>query len=174
MESTSVVFDLDKTKVTFKRYFEFERKREIKKIPLKLLLVLILVLLSLGLYFGNEILFLFSISIVSILGLFLLYFILHFEIVCRKFIKNLEKQAESLEMNFEFSFDSESMRYKSKDANSEIKWSIIKDYQRNGEDLYLFLENRELFEIISEEILGSDKFVMFEKILISEIKKKHI
>ncbi|MGV3612779.1 MAG: YcxB family protein [Fluviicola sp.] len=83
-------------------------------------------------------------------------------------MKELEKKAESDEKDFQFGFNSESIVYKSENVHSEIKWSMIKGYAINGEDIYLYIENRKLLDIISKQILGEKMFDHFKSILLEK------
>lgn len=171
METTQVKFELNKSKDIFRKYFKSERKREIQKIPFKVLSGLAISLVLTGLFTSISPFWIFGLGLILALGLFLLYFIFRFEMASRNFLKTLEIKAESSEKDFQFSFNSDLIQYKSQNTNSEFKWSALKDYELNGGDIYLFLENRELFDIISESIIGKEKFKMFEKLLILNIPK---
>jgi len=118
-----------------------------------------------GAFTEIDILWILGLISAFLIGIFLLYFFVRFEIAFSKFSKELEKKAKSSDKNFQFSFDSETIVYKSENVNSEIKWTMVKDYQVNGKDLYLFLENRELFDIFSETIMGAEKFEKFKELV---------
>ncbi|PHR49150.1 MAG: hypothetical protein COA32_03620 [Fluviicola sp.] len=165
METAEVIFDLKRTKAIYARYFNFERSRELKKVHPRILFVVSGLLIFLGLFLEVDILWIIG-SIAAILtGIFLLFFVLRFEIAYNKYIKELERHKESPNRNFQFSFDMEFLRYVSKNSNTEIKWGMIKNYMENGTDLYLFGENRVLLDIISAGIIGKERFEKFRELL---------
>jgi hypothetical protein len=102
---------------------------------------------------------------------FLFYFFIKFQIAFNNFSSELEKKVLSNEMNFQFSFNTESITYKSENMNSEIKWTMIKGYVINDQDIYLYMENRELLDIISARILGKEMFEKFKLLLSEKIKQ---
>lgn len=165
METAEVIFDLKRTKAIYARYFNFERSRELKKVHPRILFVVSGLLIFLGLFLEVDILWIIG-SIAAVLtGVFLLFFVLRFEIAYKKYIKELERLNESSEKDFQFSFDMESLRYVSENSNTEIKWGMTKNYMENGTDLYLFGENRVLLDIISVGIIGKERFEKFKEIL---------
>lgn len=64
-----------------------------------------------------------------------------------------------------FSFDNQGIYYKSENMKSEIKWPMIKRYALDGQNIYLYLSNNELFDVISEDIIGESAFGNFKTLL---------
>ena len=171
METVDVIFEENRTKELYNRYFKFERRREFKKVPSGILYGICTLLILIGVLVSMDILWILGVISASLLSIFLLYFFIRFQIAFNKFSSELEKKAKTLDKDFQFAFDSESISYKSENMNSELKWTMIKNYDLNGEDLYLYLENRELLDIISEKIIGSDRFRRFKEILVEKVKQ---
>lgn len=171
MNTTSITFNIDQSKKLYKKYFQFERNREFKKVSVKLLFGCYFVLIVVGVVATVDVLWIMGFISCVLTTIFLLYYFLRFQIECNKFSKELEKKALSKDKNFQFSFNSESIFYSSETINSEIKWTGIKDFAINDTDIYLYLENRELLDIISEDILGREMFEKFKSLVSKKLKK---
>ena len=74
-------------------------------------------------------------------------------------------------MNFVFKFNEEIIAYESENAKREIKWNLIQKYHENDKEIYLFLEGNQLFDIMSELIMGVGKYAIFKKILKNKIDR---
>lgn len=170
METTDITFEPEKTKERYKRYFQFERRSAFKKTPSLFIVGLSVSLIIIGVFTATDFLWILGTLSISLLGILLLYFLIRFKIAFRQYEKTFEKRASSYDQNFQFSFDYEMIIYQSENTNSEIKWALIKSYRINGKDLYLYLEHQELLDIISEEILGHEKFEKFKAILDEKIR----
>ncbi|WP_448928266.1 YcxB family protein [Fluviicola sp.] len=168
MNTIDILFEINRSKELYKKYFQFERKREFRKAPVKLLYGLWAILIISGLSTQIDALWIIGLISAALTTVFLLYFLIKFQIAFNKFMKELEKKAESDEKDFQFGFNSESIVYKSENVHSEIKWSMIKGYAINGEDIYLYIENRKLLDIISKQILGEKMFDHFKSILLEK------
>lgn len=81
-------------------------------------------------------------------------YFLRYNIQCRKYLSALEQHMKNAEPGFIFGFNASGMTWHSELWNSEVKWELIRSYEENGTELYLFMSNRKLCEIISSEILG--------------------
>ena len=154
METREIKYDLELTKKLYNRYFKYERKLLFQKIPIKTLFGLSILLIVIGIGLGIYMYWILGLILTTITAIFLLYYYFRFNMVINKFSKDLEKKAKSGDSDFQFSFDSEFIYYTGKNMNTEIKWDMIKSYNVNENDIYLFFGNRELMDITSEEILG--------------------
>lgn len=173
METINITFEIDRSKDLYQKYFKFERNKEFKKVPIKLLFGLYFTMIVIGVFTKVDILWIIGlISSILTIG-FLFYFFIKFQIAFNNFSSELEKKVltNANDMNFQFSFNSESIAYKSENINSEIKWTMIKGYVINDQDIYLYMENRELLDIISESILGKEMFEKFKLLLSEKIKQ---
>lgn len=171
METINITFEIDRTKDLYQKYVKFERKKEFKKVPLKLLIGLFFTLIVIGVFTEVDILWILGlISSILTIG-FIFYFFIKFQIAFNKFSSQLEKKVltNANDLNFQFSFNSEMIAYKSENINSEIKWTMIKGYAINNQDIYLYLANRELLDIISESVLGKERFEKFKLLLSKKI-----
>jgi hypothetical protein len=171
LNTIDVIFEIDRSKELYKKYFKFERKKEFRKTPIKLLYGLWVVLIIIGLSIQIEALWIIGLICAALTTLFLLYFFIKFQVAFSKFMKELEKKAESDDNHFQFGFNSESIVYKSENINSEIKWTAIKGYVINDEDIYLYIENRQLLDIISKRIIKEKMFDDFKDILLEKCKQ---
>lgn len=165
MEVIDVIFEEDRSKEAFAKYFKYERQRGLKQVPILLIAIVCSSMIILGLLFKIDILWILGLVSAAVAAVYLLIYFLRFQIVINKYFNEFDKKAKTADKEFQFSFDSECIKYNSKNLNSEIKWPMIKSYFINGEDIYLYLANRELLDIISEEILGSEKFAKFKALL---------
>lgn len=169
METINITFEIDRTKDLYQKYVKFERKKEFKKVPLKLLIGLFFTMVVIGVFTEVDILWILGlISSILTIG-FIFYFFIKFQIAFNKFSSQLEKKVLTNDTNFQFSFNSEMIAYKSENINSEIKWTMIKGYVINDQDIYLYLANRELLDIISESLLGKEMFEKFKLLLTEKI-----
>ncbi|WP_294671280.1 YcxB family protein [uncultured Fluviicola sp.] len=171
MTTIDIQFDPHRSKELYTKYFRFERKKAFEKVPIKLLYGIWGVLVITGISLRIDALWIIGLISAALTTAFLLYYVIRFQIAFTAFLKELEKKAKSDEVNFQFGFDSESVVYKSENVYSEIKWNRIKEYAINGEDIYLYLENRELLDIISKRILGETMFDRFKTILLEKCKQ---
>jgi hypothetical protein len=169
VETINITFEIDRTKDLYQKYVKFERKKEFKKVPLKLLIGLFFTMVVIGVFTEVDILWILGlISSILTIG-FIFYFFIKFQIAFNKFSSQLEKKVLTNDTNFQFSFNSEMIAYKSENINSEIKWTMIKGYVINDQDIYLYLANRELLDIISESLLGKEMFEKFKLLLTEKI-----
>ncbi len=165
METIELTVDLALTRMLFERYFKFELRRELKKVPIYFLLGMSTVLILLGLFSQIELLWILGIIFALLVSLFLLFYLIRFKIASTKILKYVLKKASAGDKHFVFSFDSVSINYKSDNKQTDINWELIKKYFINEKDVYLYLENQELLDIISESIIGEEKFNKFIEIL---------
>lgn len=170
MEVIDIIFEEDRSKEVYNRYFKFERQRELKKVPIWLIIGICSTMVIVGILFKVDILWILGLISIAFTAVYLLLFLLRFQIVINKFWKEFEKKTKTTDKEFQFSFNSDVIKYNSENLNTEIKWPMIKSYIVNDKDIYLYIENRELFDIISEDILGQDKFAIFKTILEKKVK----
>jgi hypothetical protein len=171
LNTIDITFETDRSKELYQKYFKFERKREFGKVPIKLLYGLCLVLIITGVFIKVDALWIIGLISAALTTVFLLYFLIKFQIAFNKFMKGLERKAQSDDKDFQFGFNSESIVYKSESMHSEIKWTTIKGYVINGEDIYLYLENRELLDIISKSIIKEKMFDDFKYMLLEKCQE---
>lgn len=171
MTIIDIQFEPDLSKALYKKYFKFERKREFRKVPIKLLYGLWVVLILIGVSLQIDALWIIGSICAALTTVFLLYFFIKFQLVFNKFMKELKKKAASDDKDFQFGFNSGSIIYKSRNISSEIKWDMIKGYAINDNDIYLYIENRELLDIISKRILGEEMFENFRKMLLEQCRE---
>lgn len=169
LETIDLIFEVEKTRELYKRYFKFQRKKEFKKIPSVTLLSISALLALIGYFVKIDLLWIIGLISASLVSIFLFYYFIRFQIAYTNYSVKLKNSYKYLDKNFQFLFDSENIVYKSKNMTSEIKWNLITDYDVNGKDLYLFMENRELFDIISEQIIGKYQFDIFKEILTKNV-----
>lgn len=171
MNTIDITFEIDRSKELYKKYFKFERKKEFKKAPVKLLYGLWVVLIIIGVSIQIDALWIIGLISATLTTVFLLFFLIKYQIAFNKFMKELEKKAQSDDNHFQFGFNSETIVYKSENINSEIKWTAIKGYVINDEDIYLYLENRQLLDIISKRIIKEKMFDHFKDMLLEKCKQ---
>jgi hypothetical protein len=171
LNTVDIQFEFDRSKALYKKYFKFERKKAFGKVPIKLLYGIWAVLLIIGISARVDALWIIGLICIASTTLFLLYFFLKFQLAFNKFIKELEKKSKSEDLNFRFGFNSESIIYQSETLYSEIKWPAIKGYVLNDEDIYLYLENRKLLDIISKRILEERMFEDFKTMLLDTCRE---
>ncbi|WP_343635651.1 YcxB family protein [Fluviicola sp.] len=165
LNTIDITFEIDRSKELYKKYFKFERKREFKKAPVKFLYGLWAVLIIIAISLQIDALWIIGFICAVLTTVFFLYFFIKFQMAFNKFIKELEKKAGSDDKDFQFGFNSESIIYKSRNISSEIKWDMINGYIINDDDIYLYIENRELLDIISKRILEEQIFENFKSML---------
>lgn len=170
MEVIDITYEEDRTQDVYSRYFKFERARELKKLPLLLIAVVCSSMFVLGLVLNINLLWIIGLIGAAITALYLLIFLIRFQLAINKYMQELEKKAQTMDKEFQFSFDSNGIKYTSENFNSEIKWPMIKSYVFNDNDIYLFLANKALLDIISEEILGKEKFEKLKGVLKEQVR----
>jgi hypothetical protein len=165
MVSVELTYDPDRARMLYSKYFAFERRNEIRKVPLLSILIVGLVVISIGLITSIDIWFFLGLLMIGITALYLLYYLLKFQFASRKNKKAIEKSMLPTERKFRFSFDENGMEYETENTTQRVKWALIKYYRENQGDLYLYLENHSLFDIISESILGKLVFDQYMDML---------
>lgn len=171
METTEITFDLDLSWKLFQKYFSFERKRELSRIPSRWIFIVCLGLVFIGIYFSSGILIYFGLGMILLLATVIFIYRIRFHFFAVNYYKELVMKSTSPERNFKFSFDENEIIYESENAMQKLKWNVIKDYRENIGDIYLYIEQRQLFDIISESIIGHEKYEKFKAILAGKIKK---
>jgi hypothetical protein len=169
LESIEIIFDLTKVKAIYARYFNFERSRALKKVRPRLLFVVSGLLIFFGLFLEVDVLWIIGLIVAVLTGVFLTYIIIRFEMAYNAYLKEIVRHKDSSDRNFQFSFDSDTIKYVSKNMNAEMKWEMIKSFKDNGTDLYLFRDNKELLDIISETIIGEERFEKFGEMLSDKV-----
>ena len=170
MEEIIINYNFDLTISLYEKYFKFERKREFKKVPIFFLVGIVLTLLLIDVLFSVYIFWILGITTALIVGLFLLFYYLKFESFVKRFKKELLKEKNSEDMNFTFSFDEETINYKSKNENTKLNWNAVKEYIENDGDLYVYRENKILIDILSIKIIGPKNFKKIKEILTKKNK----
>lgn len=105
-----------------------------------------------------------------LLAVFLLYYLLRFYAATNKFIKNLEKHNITSENLFRFGFNEEAFVRETENTKIEIKWKMVRNYEVNNGDIYLYLHEGELYDIISTSIIGQENFEKFRNLLMEKTK----
>lgn len=167
METTEITFNIDHSRKLFQKYFKYERKQELNRIPSRWIFIICLVLTFIGIYFSNGILIYFSLGMVLLLAIVLIIYRIKFQLFANKYQKELERKAKSKENSYRFSFNENEIIYESENTLQKLKWNIIKGYHENQGDIYLYLDHRHrhLFDIISMSIIGREKYEKFKSIL---------
>ena len=165
MESIYITYNPDISREIYKEYFLYERAREYRKIPSKIILGLSFLMIALGLIFNLPFLWFLGAGVTAFTAMFLFIYFIRFQIVMNNFFKAMDERDKSSNLNFELSFDSEKIIYKAELGSTEMNWELIKSYEINGSEVYLFHANRNLIDIFSNRILGHEKFALFLEIL---------
>lgn len=168
MEAVEVQFNLELSQKLYKDYYIFERRRALKKTPFPILFSIGGGLIIIGLITGVSVFWVFGSIMTSLVLSSLFLFFLRYQIAFSKIDKELNKKKNLEDRNFTFSFNDEMIKYNSANTNSEIKWKVITNYEENGNVIYLFGDNNQLIDIISEEILTPVLFSKFKSILIDK------
>lgn len=173
METVTVDFDADRALKAYRKYFDYNRQEQVKRIPLVWLMGVGAVFLVIGLF--TQVSLWLSIGAVvlggaglSAAGIWMLY-----TLKFRSFSKHFRKDASISELSFEFGFDEDGMSTKAEQVYSRVKWEIIAYYIEDDGDIYLILRNGRLHDVISEAVLGKEKYEKFRGILkLREIPKQ--
>ena len=171
MESIDLVFDANRTRALYDKFVKYQRKRYFRKIPIGYLLIFFTGMILIGVMTRIDFIWILAVISISLISIFLLFFVIRFQIWITKFKKQTEENAQIVDKNFQFAFNTEKMVYTSENIVLEIKWNKIKNYDLNDGDLYLFLENQQLQDIISEKIIGREKFESFSEIVKEKIER---
>lgn len=170
MEFVEIVHNPETSKQVIQRFLSFERKRAFANSPLLLLSVVCLVGGIIGVAAELEFVAMLSMATLAILGgLFGLY-LLRFAIQASRLKRNYSSQDG---YSFKWSFDQAGMHYDSEDTKITIKWVRIASFNDNGSDIYLFTNNGDLLDIISQDIIGSPYFTKFKNELVSRVTLRH-
>lgn len=170
MESTEVVFDLERSKKIYKKYFTYEMKRGFKSFPYLMYYGTGLVLCVIGGYFNIDFWGFLGLGMICLISLFLLFHFLKNKILFSIFLNTLEKKMIESEREFLYSFDENGLKHESKNFNQTINWEMIGCFRENDGDIYLYFTNEELHNIISVSILGQEKYEKFKQILEGKVK----
>lgn len=165
MESINIIFDIERSSKVYKKYFAFEFKRTIKRFPIFWITAVSAGFIIFGIVSIIDMWI--TLGLIILLGfvVYILYCFIRFKISENNCLKQLEQLDISSERDFVFSFDENEIKYESKNTNSKITWELIKYYTENQNDLYLFLENHQLYDIISKSTMRKEKYEKFKKIL---------
>jgi len=169
MTTVDIPFDIERNLKLNQKYFDYKAKKEFQKVPAKLIIGIGLAIILLGIVLDNPVFFGLGIIMISVLGLFMLYYYLKFRSVFAKFKKELHKAKAH---DTQFSFDTNGIRYKTKNTDVTFQWDIISNYIENEGDLYLFQDNKKLFNIISSTTIGKENYSKFKEILYSKLELK--
>ncbi len=170
LEEVRIIYDKERTRQIFEKYFKYEQQRELKKLPVWLGALVCCALIASGLALKIRILWIIGCVSIGISVLYLLVFLIRFQLVRDRSLKELDQRNKSMDMAYTFYFDSNTIKYVSENHNSETKWTAIRSYSINGDDVYLYLANNELFDIISKQLLGPEKYDKFVQIIRSQLQ----
>ena len=169
MTSVDVKFDLERSKRIYKNYFDFERKRQFKKLPTRIIVALGLASVIAGFITKVAFFYWFGAIILFLIWIVFTYYRNQFNTAYTKYIAGLEKNANKSNQDFTFGFDDEGMSYRSEGANLDLKWHMISYFIVNQEEIYLFTQENRLYDIISLTILGKENFDSFMLLLKAKI-----
>lgn len=164
--SKKVTFELEQSKEIYQKYFTFEKQKALNKYPIPLILLLFGMMSTLGVIIHSDLLSLIGLIALCLIVFYYLYYLVSYQNRIRQFYDELGKKVPE---PFTFWFDEKHIGYDASDAKSQINWSKIKQYDLNDGDLYIYLDDSELFDIISIQILEKELFDKFHHIL---LKKK--
>ncbi len=169
MEITTVTFDFERSKKLYEKYFSYEQKRLFRKIPSYAILLVGLGFILLGWFMHVNFLISFGLAMYGVLGVVRLYYTYQFQSVKNKFFKELKTSEFAEEQCFKFKFDSERIIHESENSNTEITWKMIQSYFINDGDIYLFTKNKQLYDIISQSIIGLEHYEKFRVLLVEKV-----
>lgn len=170
MESLEITYNPEESKKIFRKYFQFKQKQELKKLPIVLIFGLCILLILAGILFKVNFFWILGLIIFGCASVFFGTFIIRYRLVMIRFFKELDKQIPESDYLFVFSFDTKEISKKSQNVHNTVKWELINSFEEHENDLYLYLENGELVDIISQSVLGNDLFEKFRIILVEKAK----
>lgn len=138
--------------------------------PSKIVSLVSLILIAAGYFWEITLLIILGAGMLLLLAVFLLYYLLRFYAATNKFIKNLEKHNITSENLFRFGFNEEAFVRETENTKIEIKWKMVRNYEVNNGDIYLYLHEGELYDIISTSIIGQENFEKFRNLLMEKTK----
>jgi hypothetical protein len=171
LETADISFDRENSVNIYKRYFTFERRKGLEKIRMHLLMILILVIvmIGIGLVIDQDILIYIGSIMAGFTILYLLVYLIRFKIYEKRTLDVISKDVLASEKKGEFSFDEEKIILKTPNLHTEIKWDLIAAYEVNEGDLYLYYHTGDLYNIISDSIIGKDKMEIFRTVISKKV-----
>jgi hypothetical protein len=171
MEFVEVKFDLERSRQIFKRYLNHERRRAFKKAPSFIILGVCLALIGSGLYFNIIFLTYIGVLLMIALAIFLLFLYMKFHTAFKKFSAKLDSVENKAAQNFRLGFDSKEIVHQYGTKGRRLSWDKIEHFEIDEQDVFLFVDNRKLYDIMSETIMGKPMFERFKAMLIEKTKK---
>jgi hypothetical protein len=170
METVKFNHSLELNQKLFRDHTYYERNRALKKSPLLLLLIIFGIIPLLGYIF--HILFIFWVGAIGLLLIlsFLLFYLIRVEIYITQLKNRITKTYTATENEGIFKFDEDKIIQETANYKNEMNWELIKSYDINGNTIYLFLENRVIYDIISESIIGTEAYGKFKRIISQKVK----
>ena len=166
MESIKVEVEIERTRKIFNKYFSFQRNKELKKFPVIPISAVFIAFIVIGTLANIQFLSILGLISLGLEVLIIIYYLVRFRIYRLRYMSSLEKRIELYpENSFTFAFDESKIYTESENISLAIKWNLIEKYCENEGDLYLYLKNNELYDIISVSIIGKDAFERFKYIL---------
>lgn len=169
MEIIEVASDIDRSRRLYKKYFAFERKRSFRKNNIMAITITALIIILAGFVFAVPFLSALGAVVLCLLCSFLIVSMIRYQISCNRFLRDLGKQLLQEEKSFTFQFDDERITYESLLRKSELKWQLISGYCLHEGDIYLYTRQGQLFDIVSESILGKENFNTFRSLAESKL-----
>lgn len=171
METVEVLVNMDRTMRLYKEYYRYKQKLEFKKIPAFFLYSLTSIIIIIG--WIASIHFLFKVGIISLgaVVVFQLFYLILFKIATLKTISQLKKIDSVNGEKIKFSFDTDGFYYNPAHVNTRIKWTDVSRYELNGSKIYITCKAINHFDIITEEIMGSENFKLFTNLLLNASKE---
>jgi hypothetical protein len=171
MEFVEVKFDLERSRQIFKRYLDHERKRAFKKAPSFIVLGVCLALIGSGLFFNIIFMTYIGVLLAIALAIFLLFLYMKFHKAFKNFCAKLNSVENKAAQNFKLGFDSKEILHQYGTKGRRLSWDKIEHYEIDQQDIFLFLEDRKLYDIMSESIMGKPMFERFKAMLIEKTRK---
>lgn len=171
IEMVDLVHDVERSKRIVRRYYEHQWRKELTKVPIFLIFFVCWSMVIIGLWKDSDLMY--STGFIS------LFFLIAFLFFCNwrhksglnRLMKEMDKQDIASERKFKFGFDDCKIYKETENTNQTVNWKLIKSFEVNEDDVYLFYQNHVLYDIISKEILGEIYFEKFVKMLNEKIKK---
>lgn len=171
MPTVQIIPDIDKEKALFRKYFKFEKNRKLWSSIYLWMIAAGLLLSFVAFTIDSNILLYLGAAISLICGIILVIWLIQFQQVEQNYMKKLAEEAIKNEEGWTFEFNDEKIIYQMDNARSEMQWDAIHHYTLNDGDLYLFRNKEDLLDIISQDILGEEAFMLFSALAIQKLRK---
>lgn len=164
-------FDLAKYEMFYKKYFDFEWRRQTRKVPYRFIFVFSVMLVLIGWWQEWEILIGIGMILLVLISAFIGFYSLKYKLVRSRIMKSIAEKGHS-GFPIEFSFDESGWSTKTEQINQKINWDYISYAVVNAGDLYFFAEEDQVVELIATSLIGEEKVKAMITILSSNGKLK--